>query len=67
MVQNLHHSMEEMKMIFSLQKNKVVWEEKIGGRIFCRENGKGLCCRQKAGAGSECGQGNGADVCLREI
>ena len=35
---------------------------KIGGRIFCRENGKGFCCRQKAGAGSECKQGNRAYV-----
>lgn len=37
LAQNLHQSMEETKMIFSLQRNKVVWEDKSEGEFLQRE------------------------------
>ena len=49
LVQNLHQSMEEMKMIFSLQKNKVVWEEKSEGEFFAERMAKAFAAAKKPG------------------
>lgn len=61
LVQNLHQSMEEENDIFP-SKNKVVWEEKSEGEFFAERMAKAFAARQKAGAGSECKQGNRAYV-----
>lgn len=47
LAQNLHQSMEETKMIFSLQKNKVVWEEKSEGEFFAERMAKAFAVGKK--------------------
>lgn len=49
LAQNLHQSMEETKMIFSLQKNKVVWEEKSEGEFFAERMAKALLSTKSRG------------------
>lgn len=49
LAQNLHQSMEETKMIFSLQKNKVVWEEKSEGDFFAERMAKAFAVDKKPG------------------
>ena len=49
LAQNLHQSMEETKMIFSLQKNKVVWEDKSEGDFFAERMAKAFAVDKKPG------------------
>lgn len=49
LAENLHQSMEETKMIFSLQKNKVVWEEKSEGEFFAERMAKAFAAAKKLG------------------
>ena len=49
LAQNLHQSMEETKMIFSLQKNKVVWEDKSEGKFFAERMAKAFAVNKKPG------------------
>ena len=49
LAQNLHQSMEETKMIFSLQRNKVVWEDKSEGEFFAERMAKAFAVDKKPG------------------
>lgn len=59
LAQNLHQSMEETKMIFSLQKIRLCGK-KNQRAIFLQREWQRLLLSTKAGAGSECKQGDRA-------